>query len=25
VLADISLQRGDEFQARATLESLKDY
>ena len=25
LLADISLQKGDEFQARATLESLKDY
>lgn len=25
LLADISLERGDEFQARATLQSLKDY
>ena len=25
LLADISLEKGDEFQARATLQSLKDY
>ena len=25
LLADISIENGDEFQARATLQSLKDY